>query len=235
MRASDQDRYYLATEADDYFERNHAAANPHELRATKLRIAEHLAEAGVTPRRVLEFGCNYGDLLHHFATTRGVSCVGVEPSKRAVEFGAKAYGDSFRLLQGTIAENAVSADPASQRSFDLVIIDDVFCWVSRETILQSAANIDDALADGGYLYIREFSPLHNRRNRNHHVKDEEVWCHKPAGPHVAMFLATGVYAVVWQKIWMDTHDAWVSGSARDPFESRWSEAILRKSYADYWR
>jgi SAM-dependent methyltransferase len=235
MRASRQDRHYLTTEADAFFERNHAQADPRVLRPHKRRIADQLAAAGVRPRRVLEYGCGYGDLLHHFAASGASECVGVEPSKRAVELGTNAYGASVRLVQGTIADNAVNADPAIQRSFDLVVVDDVFCWVSRETLFQSIANIDDALAEGGHLFIREFFPLANRRNRNHHVDGEEVYCHKPAGPHAAIFTASGVYAVVWQQVTMDPADRWVAGAGGDPFESRWSDVVLRKSSSDYWR
>jgi SAM-dependent methyltransferase len=235
MRDSVQDRHYVAAEADAFFERNHARADPSQLRPHKQRIADALAEAGVRPQRVLEYGCGYGDLLDHFARTLGAECVGVEPSRRAVELGTKHYGERVRLVQGTIADNVVNAEVSSQRHFDLVLVDDVFCWVSRETLFQSVANIDDVLADGGALFVREFYPLANRRNRNHHVKDEEVYCHKPAALHASMFSASGVYAVIAQRVWMDAKDAWVSGAARDPFESRWSDAILRKSYADYWR
>lgn len=235
MRASPQDRHYLAVEADAFFERNHAGADPSVLRAPKRRIADQLAEAGVRPQRVLEYGCGYGDLLHHYAVSAGATCVGVEPGKRAVELGTRAYGGELRLVQGTIADNPINADPASQRAFDLVIVDDVLCWVSRETLFQSIANIDDALADGGHLFIREFFPLANRRNRNHHVAVEEVYCHKPAGPHWSIFTASGVYAVVWQHVSMEPADRWVAETGRDPFESRWADTLLRKSSRDYWR
>jgi SAM-dependent methyltransferase len=234
MRGSTQDRHYLAVEADAFFERNHAQADPHTLRPHKRRIAEQLAAAGVRPRRVLEYGCGYGDLLDRFVSA-GAECVGIEPSKRAIELGARAYQGRVRFHQGTIAENPLNADPASQRAFDLVIVDDVFCWVSRETLFQSVANIDDALADGGYLFIREFLPLASRRNRNHHAPGEEIYCHKPAGPHSAIFTASGVYAVVWQQISMEPADRWVAAAGRDPFESRWSDVVLRKSASDYWR
>jgi len=236
MRASPQDRHYLAVEADAFFERNHAQADPSVLRPHKRRIADQLAAAGVLrPRRMLEYGCGYGDLLHHFAASAGAECVGVEPSKRAIELGTQAYGASVRLVQGTLADNPVNADVASQRAFDLIVVDDVFCWVSRETLFQSIANVDDALADGGHLFIREFFPLANRRNRNHHVAEESVYCHKPAGPHAAIFTASGVYAVVWQQVTMDPADRWVESAGRDPFESRWSDTVLRKSSSDYWR
>ncbi len=234
MTHAPQDHRYLESEADDFFRRNFAGADPAVLRPLKATIAAELAEAGVTPRRMLEFGCNYGDLLHHYAATTGAECYGVEPSAEAVAFGRRAYGERVELLRGTIAEHPLRDDPELRGGFDLVVVDDVFCWVSRETLFQSVANIDAALAEGGALFIREFLPLRNQRNRNHHIADGAVYCYKPSAPHARIFTASGIYEVLWQKVWMDRGDAWVTRDGRDPFESRWCDTILRKSYSEYY-
>ncbi|MEO0652512.1 MAG: methyltransferase domain-containing protein, partial [Planctomycetota bacterium] len=217
-----QDRYYLDVEADAFHERNHADSDPAVLRPHKQRILARLERAGVRPRKVIEFGCAYGDLLNHYATEHDAQAFGVEPSEKAVRKGLEAYEGRARLMRGTIAENEVVADAAQHGTFDLVIVDDVFCWVSRETLFQSVANIDALLADGGHLYIQEFLPLHQTRNRNHHAGELEVWCHKPRGPHLAMFTASGAYEVVYQEVSIDGADGWVSSNEKPPFESRWS-------------
>ena len=229
-----QDRYYLDVEADAFHARNHADSDPRALRPHKQRILERLARAGVRPRKVIEFGCAYGDLLNHFAVEHDAQAFGVEPSGRAVAKGLEAYEGRARLSRGAIAENQVCSDPSQRGTFDLVVVDDVFCWVSRETLFQSVANIDGLLADGGHLYIQEFAPLHQSRNRNHHAGDEEVWCHKPRGPHAAMFTASGAYEVVYQEISIDDDDGWVASTGKPPFESRWSNVVLRKSVGDYF-
>jgi SAM-dependent methyltransferase len=233
---SEQDRYYLEVEGDAFFARNFGDADPSTLRPQKQRIADSIEAAGVAPKRVLEFGCNYGDLLDYYARERSAEAIGVEASGAAVAFGRKAYGERIRLEHGTLAENPISADAAQRESFDLIVVDDVLCWVSRETLLQSIANIDGALRDGGFLFLREFLPLSNRRNRNHHVEASEgdVYCYKPAAPHYKIFTATGTYEVVWQQVWMDRSDAWLEREGRDAFESRWSDVVLRKSYSDYF-
>ena len=133
-----------------------------------------------------------------------------------------------------MAKNAVTEDPENDGTFDLVVVDDVFCWVSRETLFQSVANIDRMLKDGGFLYIQEFLPLHQTRNPNHHVSEGGVFCYKPRGPHLAMFTASGVYEVVYQEVTMDTSDGWVHERGTSPFESRWSNVVLRKSLGDYF-
>lgn len=233
MQSSPQDRHYLKEEADAFFERNRERFDPGTLRPAKRRIAEQIEACGIRPRQVLEFGCNYGDLLQHYAAA-DAQCHGVEPSGKAVEFGREHFGEQIELHQGTIADNPVSSDPARRGFHDLVIVDDVLCWVSRETLFQSLAHIDDALADGGHLFLREFFPLRNRRNRNHHVEEGEVFCYKPGGPHAAMFVASGMYAVVAQRVEMDSADAWADANAGDGFESRWMDTILRKSLHRYY-
>ena len=235
MKSSDQDRHYLEAEADAFFQRNHADGDPRTLRPSKRRMWEILVEAGVRPKRVLEFGCQYGDLLDHLTRETGAECVGVEPSQRAVDLGNEVYEGRVRLFQGTLADNPISADPKSAGRFDLVLVDDVFCWVSWETLFQSVANVDEALADDGTLFLTEFFPLANRRNRNHHVSEADVWCYKPAPGHLGMFTASGLYEVIWQKVWLDGDDAFVKDRKADAFESRWSTSLLRKSVTGYYQ
>ena len=234
MHTSPQDTHYLTVEADAFHERNHATVDPHTLRDYKRKILARLDKAGVNPKRMIEFGCAYGDLLNHYTVEHGTETFGVEPSAKAVELGVRAYKSRVKLMQGTIADNAIVADPGNHGTFDLVVVDDVFCWVSRETLFQSIANIDALLAEGGFLYIQEFFPLHQKRNPNHHVTDQEVFCYKPRGPHMAMFTASGVYEIIYQEISLDKNDKWVKDAAKPPFESRWSNVVLRKSVRDYF-
>ena len=235
MRSATQDRHYLEREADDFFFRNFRDADPTALRKAKRGIAAAIEEAGIRPTRVLEFGCNYGDLLNHYAEVHGAQCYGVEPSQAAVEFGRSAYGDRVHLERGTLAAFPLQARDDFRHAFDLVIVEDVFCWVSRETLFQSIANVDDALGEGGALFIREFLPQRNERNRNHHVETQDVYCYKPSAPHARMFTASGMYDVVWQKTWIDPEDPWVREGGRPAFESRWCDTVLRKSFSGYYR
>lgn len=232
MKQSGQDEVYLREEGDSFFERNIVHVDPSELRPKKKQIAEALKAAGLKPGRVLEYGCNYGDLLAHYARD-GAEAIGVEVSARAVAFGQAQFGETINLLQGSMADNPINADPQYRGYFDTIIIDDVLCWVSRETLLQSLANVDDLLAEGGHLFLREFYPDRNRANRNHHVKDAEVYCYKPAGPHARILTATGMYAPILQNVYFDTDDPW-AGDGGDPFEMRWMDSILRKSLRDYY-
>ena len=80
----------------------------------------------------------------------------VDASNDALDFGRQNYGDSIKFVHGTISNNKINDDPAFQNFFDLIIIDDVFGWVSRETLFQSITTIDNALADVGFLFILDF-------------------------------------------------------------------------------
>ena len=234
MKSSPQDRTYLESEANRFFERCGHDPSPKELRPYKRDIVDRLDAAGVEPKAVLEYGCNYGDLLAYYAAERGARAVGIEPSSRAVEMGQGLYGDLVDLRVGTMAENSLNGDGASSGQFDLIVVDDVFCWVSRETLFQSIANIDDSLCEGGFLYIREFFPLHQSRNVNQHVPSGDVFCYKPRGLHMGMFVASGAYEMVWQHVDFDHKDGFVLDGDRSAFESRWSTVVLRKSTSDYF-
>jgi SAM-dependent methyltransferase len=233
LKDSDQDRCYMESEGDNFFARNMAHVDPSSLRPKKLEIAERIKACGISPQRVIEYGCNYGDLLKHYADA-GLECFGVEASSSAVTFGREHYGSSVELIHGSIADNALNREGGHDGFFDLVIIDDVFCWVSRETILQSIANIDAVLAEGGHLFIREFFPARSIRNRNHHVVGQEVYCYKLAGLHAGIFTATNTYEVVARQVWTDECDSWVDSRKGHRFESRWVDSILRKSTQDYF-
>lgn len=237
MKESEQDATYRRPggEGDAFFERNRPQGEVPPLRPHKATIVARLARSGIRPDAVLEYGCNYGDMLHHFLEMwPGVECYGIEASPRAVAFGRDLYGERVKLVDGTIADNPLAGDPCYTTYFDLVIVDDVFCWISRETLYQSVANIDDAVSDGGFLFIRDFYPDARVRNPNHHVPEGSVHCHKVPGSHAGLFTASGIYEIVQQDIYLDTTEMSANYQSNRPFESRWADTLLRKSYAGHF-
>lgn len=233
MKQSIQDDYYLTTEGDNFFKRNFEGKAVPALRPNKQTILTQLTELKIQPTSVLEYGCNYGDLLH--ALSPGANeCIGVEASTKAVEFGNSIYGGKTRLHKGTIADNPINADEHFAQRFDLVMIDDVFGWVSRETLFHSIANIDKALKDGGYLFIRDFFPAERIRNKNHHVSADIVYNYKVPGSHAQIFIDSGIYAIHHQRTFIDQTEMSANYRSSRLFESRWTDVILRKSYRDYF-
>ena len=204
MKCSTQDECYLSVEGNAFFKRNFQGKELPELRDNKVAIYKQLKSSGVLFKRVLEYGCNYGDLLNYLVDKDVVGCAfGVEASSEAIAYGKETYGDSINLVHGSIADNEINNNTEFQSFFDLVIVDDVFGWVSRQTLLQSIANIDDVIAENGYLFIRDFYPDRRTKNKNHHVGDGSVFNYKVPGSHAAIFIATGSYDTVLQNVYYD--------------------------------
>ena len=235
MKKSKQDEYYLNSEGDDFFKRNFANREIPDLRLNKKVIYDEIKESGISYKRVLEFGGNYGDLLYNMKQNNDAAeCFNVEASKDAIEFGEKNFQDSVNFVHGTIANNDITNNEKFENYFDLIIIDDVLDWVSRETIFQSVTNIDNLLKDGGFVFIRDFYPDKNTKNQNHHVKDGFVYNFKVENSHAGIFLASGIYQVEWQKIFFDKIGFSTSYKSDNLFNYRWIDVILRKSYSGFF-
>ena len=236
MRSSAQDDYYLTKEGDDYFQRNFGGKEPPRLRPAKIAIHEQITALGIAGAAVLEYGCCYGDLLAVLAEEKpGRLCVGIEASEGAAAFGRKLSGAAVQFHHGTIAANPVNSDPDFLGRFDLVVVDDVFGWVSRETLFQSLANIDQMLAEGGHLFIRDFYPIEKLKNRNHHIADAEVFNYKIPGSHARLFESSGLYEIVSQRIWVDQTPMSAGYKSNRQFGSRWADTVLRKSSTGYYQ
>lgn len=235
MKESIQDKYYLNKEGNRYFQRNISESDIPEIRMSKKIIFDEIKESGISFNNTLEYGCNYGDLLYYIKNNYdSQECIGVEASNEAITLGEKKYSDSISFVNGTIANNKINDNPKYQNYFDLIIIDDVFGWVSRETLFQSISNIDNALKEGGFLFLRDFFPDKKTKNRNHHVSDESIFNYKVPFSHASIFLASGIYEIEWQKIFYDTIGISTSYKSDNLFNYRWTDIILKKSYNEYF-
>jgi len=233
MKKSVQDDYYLNTEGDNFFKRNYEGKAVPKLRPNKQTILTQLNDLQIRATAVLEYGCNYGDLLHELSKN-GAECIGVEASSKASELGNSIYPETIRIHKGTIANNPINADEKNDHRFDLIIVEDVFGWVSRETLFRSITNIDNALKEGGYLFIRDFFPAERVRNKNHHVSEDIVFNYKVPGSHAQIFIDSGIYAIHHQRTFIDHTDMSANYRSSRLFESRWTDVILKKSYKDYF-
>jgi len=209
MKKSKQDEYYLTTEGDSFFERMMKNKSDSSLRDNKVSIYEAIKKSKVNSDCVLEYGCNYGDLLYKLISD----------------------GSSKKC---TIANNKVNNSGEFTNFFDLIIVDDVFGWVSRETILQSIANIDSVLKDGGSVFIRDFYPDKRVKNLNHHISDESIYNYKIPSSHASIFEAAGMYEVQWQKTYFDNSDMSSNYKCDNDFNHRWTDVILKKSIQGYF-
>ena len=220
-----QERYYLTQEADDYFQRNVTteASPPEYIRVRIDQFLRILSQNDVRPKRVLEIGPSGGLLLSEIHDRYGADYLGIEPSAKAVEFARGAH-DGIEMRQG------VASDLTEERNgqFDLVMVKGVFCWIGREELLRSIAEIDRVLADGGYLLVSDYLPEYATKNRNAHVKDEEIYCYKT--DHAKIVLDTHLYALVGAETYFDRGEIF-----RGRFDdTRNRTTLLRKSYGDYY-
>lgn len=235
MKESKQDDYYLKIEGNSYFQRNFKDKPIPELRTNKKLIFDEIKESKIKFERVLEYGGNYGDLLNYLKVNENIKeVVCVDASKDALDFGKQNFGESIKFVHGTISNNEINDNPNFQNYFDLVVVDDVFGWISRETLLQSISNIDNVLADGGYLFIRDFFPDKLLKNQNHHIKDGFVYNFKVPSSHARIFLDTGIYEIEWQKVFFDNIGMSTDYKSDHRFIYRWTDIILKKSYTEYF-
>ena len=176
----EQDKIFLEFEGDNWYERNKKS-----LEAEKDIPILLMEFYGIKPTRILEVGASNGYRLARIYEKYGGDVHAVEPSEKAIEDGKERY--PFIKFQRATAENMVY----DRQFFDLIIVNSVFHWVDRETLLISIANIDNTLKWGGHIIIGDFQLHCPIKRRYHHIKDEEVFTYKL--DYKKIFLATGFY------------------------------------------
>ena len=122
--------------------------------------------------------------LVEIAKRTGARAVAVEPSPKAIEDG-RARFPHVEFRQGQARDLPVT------ETFELVIVHFVLHWIDRRNLLTCVAEIDRAVADGGYLIIGDFHPWHPARNKYHHLPDSDVMTYKQ--DYAQIFLATELY------------------------------------------
>jgi SAM-dependent methyltransferase len=214
-----QDQIFRASEADQWFQRNGQLLKANWQTDGILRL---LRLYDVRPRRVVEVGASNGYRVAAIQEELGCEAVAVEPSASAVEDGRSRY-PRVRFCQGTAAGMDLG------ETFDLVIVNGVFAWIDRTTLLQSVADIDRLVAPGGLLAIGDFLPPGPRRVRYHHRPDQLIYTYKQ--DYAAIFRASALY----QSLAMLSSDH----STRDlavieDSSSRWGTYLLRKSLHEHY-
>jgi SAM-dependent methyltransferase len=226
-----QDNLYLSIESNAFFDRwiknrgeNYSDST---LRANKASILNYLhKEVSIDKAKVLEVGCFIGDLLAHLRDNYDCNVYGVEPSSSACEYARKKFMlEVENCIFSSSQFFSLSKDKFSY--FDLIIVDDVLSWMSRDIILPVIGVIDWLLKPGGHIFIRDFSPSFPFRIENHHQLGKSVFNYKQAGGHRAMFLQSGKYLEQSTLISNHTSLQRVDTSSRVD-SSTWADTILRK-------
>ena len=177
-----QDNAFTRSEGDRWFARNRTALSDCNAAADlPLRLLDLY---DLRPERVVEIGAANGFRLAAIQARTGAAVVAVEPSAEAVRNG-KASFPRVGFVRGT-----ASSVPLRE-SFDLVIVNFVFHWIDRASLLSVVAEVDRLVREEGYLLIGDFQPSNQLRVRYHHLADDQLFTYKQN--YAATFLASGLY------------------------------------------
>ena len=177
-----QDDIFRQTEGDRWFARNRGALGAFD---PSLDLPLRLLELyDMHPRSVIEIGAANGFRLGAIERRSGARCVALEPSADAIRDGQARF-PALTFIRG-------SADSVPvKESFDLVIVNFVFHWIDRVSLLRSVGEVDRLISDGGFLIIGDFQPANFMRARYHHLKESEVYTYKQ--DYAALFESAGLY------------------------------------------
>jgi len=205
---------FLKKEGDNWFKRNKGTAWEGGRWDPPLYLMEQYS---LRPKRVLEIGCSNGWRLAEIIKKHHVKCVGVEPSPLAIKEGKKKNSK-------VIFKRGIASSLPLEETFDLVIINFVLHWVSREFLFKVIAEIDRVVADEGYLIIGDFLPDNPTKVRYHHLPKEEVYTYKQ--DYTQIFTVSALYQRV-ATISFD-HEKYLLSSKTNS-QHRGGCSLLRKS------
>lgn len=218
-----QDRLFREMEGDAWFKRNRdqiTSAGWPDYPAALVEMIENRDRI----KTVIELGCANGFRLE--AIRHKTPCerlVGVDCSIDALEDGRSRY-PAVEFHRGMLTELPV------EESFDLVIVNLVLCWISRESLARAVAEIDRVTADGGFLIIGDHFPDHPQRRRYHHNLAEEIYTYKQ--DYGKIFEALGTYRELARITY--NHDSPGSGIQVTDSSKRGVCMLLKKSLQGYY-
>lgn len=173
----------FVNESDAYFERN----KEHLPKKSDDRALEYFKNFHLSSsEKVLDIGCFTGFHLEWIREEFGCDCYGIEPSKKAIDYGKKKY-PRLSLRVGFAHE----LDYYEEKSFDVVMIRGTLCLVGREVLLKCVEQIDRILKENGRLIIEDFDPMSALRTQWRHLPGKEVYCYKQ--PYWEIFTASHLY------------------------------------------
>lgn len=215
-----QDNIFLNYEGDNWFKRNVDSIvkiSKHDFILDIIRLYK------IVPKNVLEIGASNGFRLNELKNLYGSKCTAVEPSEHAIKDGKERYPhiEFHKSLASELPfDNTIK--------FDMIIINFVFHWISREKLFKSIFEIDRVLSDKGILVIGDFMPDSPVKVNYHHVKDEQMWTFKQ--DYTKLFTSSNLYTLVG---FMTGHHETKEFDPDADNMSRISVSLLRKNYDLY--
>lgn len=142
MRPGVQKEVWANGAGDDWLDRNREKLGEHDL------ACDAIKQLGAEPKSVLEVGCSNGWRLKKLKERYGCRAVGIDIAEKAL-MEAQAAGHEVHLA---------SSDklPFPDNTFDTIIYGYCFCFISPEEWIQTVAESDRTLKDGGLIVIYDF-------------------------------------------------------------------------------
>lgn len=162
-----QDEIFRKSEGNQWFRRNKGALMKSGRFDWPLKTLELLKNT-TDIRKVIELGCSDGWRLARLKEIFGndVELVGLDASEEAIFDGQTRY-PFLSLHLGTLSQIPLDQE------FDLVIVNFVFHWISRETLTKTVSEVDRMVKDGGMLLIGDFLPDFPQKRYYHHLPEEQ--------------------------------------------------------------
>lgn len=168
-----QDRLFSESEADAYFDRRQISSRSNSERLKHDLPLILIKKSKIVFENVAEVGAYDGFRLAHLNKHYGCKATAFEPSRKAIEKG-RDENPSVTFFQRC----ASNLEEAQDSEFDLIIVDFVFHWIDRSTLLKSVAEIDRVLAENGHLIIGDFDVDSPAKQKYHHLPDDDIWTYK---------------------------------------------------------
>lgn len=179
-----QEEVFRSGEGDAWFRRNRSVLEAFD--PGRDPVTRAVEQAGLAPKRILEYGCSLGKRLSWLCERFGAEGVGVDPSAEALGL-ARERDPRVLWVTGTMDAHV----PLAGGPLDLVVCSFVFHWVDRRRLLASLATLDANVADQGFVVIADFLPDYPQRREYHHLSGQGVYTYKADYP--GMLLSTGFY------------------------------------------
>ena len=193
----DQDNIFFNQEGDAWYNRNAKILGQNLENDFPLKLIKIL---NLKPVSVLEVGAANGYRLAEISNRfKSEKYVAIEPSQEAIKDGQKKF-PFIQFRRGLMYDLPLQEN----EEFDLVIVNFVLHWISRNKLFRSVSELDRAIADGGYLILGDFLPDVKTKVKYHHLPEEEVYTYKQ--DYAEIFLSSGLYTRIAQLTYdHDTH------------------------------
>lgn len=170
--SNSQKKSFLTYEADNWFERNKSIINSYTTSGDK--VIELIQRYNVDSDSFLEIGCSAGYRLNALKELYPKSTVfGIEPSKKAIEFGKENY-KNINFSHGT----ADDLSNFENESLDVIIVGFVFYVIDRNILFKVIAEIDRVLKNGGVIIIIDFFSESSLKNSYQHIDEFQAYSYK---------------------------------------------------------